>query len=90
MRVQDHGIGIAPADLPHIFEAYHRGTNVGAVHGEGLGLASARQIISLHNGTLEVHSKEGEGTTFTIRLPLAPSIPTPAEVAPLAGVTPSA
>jgi ligand-binding sensor domain-containing protein/signal transduction histidine kinase len=79
LRVQDHGIGIPAADLPHVFERYHRGGNVGSRPGEGLGLASARQVIALHGGVLKAYSQEGVGSTFTIRLPLRPAGSTPAE-----------
>jgi signal transduction histidine kinase len=70
--VRDRGIGIPAADLPHIFERYHRAANVvGRFPGEGIGLAGARQIIEQHGGTIDVHSHEGQGSTFTVRLPLA-------------------
>jgi signal transduction histidine kinase len=71
LSVRDYGIGIPAADLPHIFEQYHRGGNVGSTSGEGLGLASARQLIMLHGGSIEVDSKEGVGSVFTLILPLA-------------------
>lgn len=70
--VRDQGLGIPAADLPHIFERFRRGSNVrGRVAGTGLGLAGSRQIIEQHGGTIAVESEEGEGTTVTIRLPLA-------------------
>jgi signal transduction histidine kinase len=69
--VRDEGIGIPAADLPHIFERFRRGLNVvGHIQGTGIGLASARQIVELHGGTIAVESQEGAGSTFTIRLPL--------------------
>jgi PAS domain S-box-containing protein len=71
VTVRDCGMGIPAADLPHIFERYHRAANVvGRFPGEGIGLAGARQVIEQHMGTIEVHSQEGQGTTFTVRLPL--------------------
>ncbi|MGE3599462.1 MAG: sensor histidine kinase [Dehalococcoidia bacterium] len=71
IQVQDEGIGIPPADLPHIFERYQRGANVaGRIAGTGIGLAGARQIVELHGGTIEVESVEGHGSVFTVRLPL--------------------
>lgn len=70
--VRDHGIGIPPADLPRVFEPYHRAANVGAIPGEGLGLDGSRHIVEQHGGTIEVESVEGEGATFTVRLPLGP------------------
>jgi signal transduction histidine kinase len=71
LSVQDHGIGIPPGDLPHVFERFFRGTNVaGRIRGTGIGLAGARQIVEQHGGTLTAESREGEGSTFTVRLPL--------------------
>lgn len=71
ITVQDEGMGIPAKDLPFIFEAFKRGSNVAErISGTGLGLASARQIVEQHSGTITVNSIEGKGTTFTIRLPL--------------------
>lgn len=73
LRVQDTGAGIAPADLPFVFERFYRGDKArqpsqGTV---GLGLAIARSLVESHAGTIEVASTLGQGTTFTIRLPAA-------------------
>jgi signal transduction histidine kinase len=71
--VHDQGIGIPPADLPRIFERFYRASNVGEkLAGTGLGLAGARQIVELHGGEIGAASELGQGTTLTIRLPLAP------------------
>lgn len=71
--VQDQGMGIPAADLPLIFERFHRAGNAsGLVGGMGIGLASARQIVDEHGGTIEVVSQLGAGSTFTVRLPLPP------------------
>jgi PAS domain S-box-containing protein len=71
LRVRDRGIGIPAADLPRVFERYRRAANVrGRIAGEGIGLAGARQIVEQHGGTIEAESREGEGATFTVRLPL--------------------
>ncbi len=70
VRVSDPGIGIPAADLPHLFEWFRRGANVGGIGGTGIGLAGAKQIIAQHGGTIDVASEEGTGTTFTVRLPL--------------------
>ncbi len=70
LRVRDRGMGIPAADLPHIFERFHRGSNVApAISGSGVGLASAHRMVELHGGTLSVESQEGAGSTFTVRLP---------------------
>jgi signal transduction histidine kinase len=71
VTVRDTGIGIPPADLPQVFEPFRRASNVGAIRGTGIGLASARHIVEHHGGTIVVESQEGMGSTFTLRLPLA-------------------
>jgi signal transduction histidine kinase len=68
-KVQDRGIGIPEADLPHLFEAFHRGSNVGEIPGTGLGLVIIKRCADLHGGSIRVESKSGEGTTFTVRVP---------------------
>lgn len=73
LTVADRGLGIPAADLPRLGERFHRGGNVaGRIAGTGLGLASVRQIVALHGGTVAIASVEGAGTTVTVRLPLAP------------------
>jgi signal transduction histidine kinase len=84
--VQDHGVGIPAGDVPHIFERFRRGQNVAErISGTGIGLASARQIVQQHGGTIAVVSQEGHGSTFTVRLPLPPHERTgsPTAAAPL-------
>lgn len=66
--VRDTGRGIAPEDLPHIFEPFF--TTKSSKDGNGLGLAVSRTIVQSHNGSLDVESKLGEGTTFRLRLPV--------------------
>ena len=68
--IRDHGIGIPTEDLPHLFDAFHRGANVGNTHGTGLGLVIVKRCVDLHGGTIECQSQPGAGTTFTVRLPL--------------------
>jgi signal transduction histidine kinase len=71
LSVNDKGIGIPAADLPTIFERFKRGSNVSKnVPGSGIGLAGVKQIVEQHGGSIEVESQEGEGSTFTVRLPL--------------------
>ena len=71
LSVSDLGIGIPAADLPYVFEPFHRGVNVvGSFRGSGIGLAGVRQIVEQHGGTIEIVSREGEGTTVALRLPL--------------------
>ncbi|MGH2459037.1 MAG: ATP-binding protein [Chloroflexota bacterium] len=72
VEVEDHGVGIPAADLPRMFTWFHRGQNViDHTDGSGIGLAGARQIVEQHGGTITVHSVEGRGATFRVRLPLA-------------------
>ena len=74
-QVRDHGIGIAPEDQASLFEAFHRGGNVGKIEGSGLGLAVTQRAVELHGGTISVASEIGRGTTFTVRLPRTSSPP---------------
>jgi signal transduction histidine kinase len=69
LRIRDRGIGIPAADLPHLYESFHRGANVDNVPGTGLGLAIVKRCVMLHGGTIDVESEVGEGTCFTVRLP---------------------
>jgi signal transduction histidine kinase len=73
LRVQDTGEGIAPDDLPHIFNRFYRG-NAARVQVEsesGLGLAIARSLVEAHGGAIHVESTPGNGSTFTVTLPAA-------------------
>jgi signal transduction histidine kinase len=69
--VRDTGIGIAPAQLPHLFERFHRVARARSrsLEGTGIGLALVRELVKLHGGTITVASMEGEGTGFTVRVP---------------------
>ncbi len=71
LTVADHGLGIPAADLPRVFDRFYRSPAVaGRIRGNGLGLASVREIVEQHGGRVEIASVEGEGTTVTIHLPL--------------------
>jgi len=71
VSVSDHGLGIPEADLPHVFDSFYRASNVlNSVTGTGVGLASARQIVEQHGGSIDVESIEGRGTTVKLSLPL--------------------
>ena len=74
LQVRDTGPGIPATELPHVFERFFRGTNVGEARasGSGLGLAIARSIVEMHDGQIEVASSVGRGATFTVQLPHAP------------------
>lgn len=83
--VRDTGIGIAPEDLPHVFDPFYRATSTSlrrasasepngkASAGSGLGLALAHWIVEAHHGEISISSQPGKGTTFTIELPLVSS-----------------
>ncbi|WP_110183244.1 ATP-binding protein [Nocardioides solisilvae] len=74
VAVTDQGLGISRQDQAHLFSPFHRSSNPDAlsVPGTGLGLAISRRIVELHDGTIEVDSELGVGSTFTVRLPLRP------------------
>jgi heavy metal sensor kinase len=73
LTVADSGIGIAPGDLPHIFDRFWRAdsarTRTGARPGAGLGLAISKWIAEAHGGAIDVQSRPGRGTTFTVTFP---------------------
>lgn len=68
--VSDMGIGISEEDLPFIFEDFYKGSSNQIVErGHGLGLALSRRIVEIHNGSISVKSKPGQGSTFEVRIP---------------------
>ncbi|HXB54757.1 MAG TPA: HAMP domain-containing sensor histidine kinase [Vicinamibacteria bacterium] len=71
VTVEDHGLGIAPEDLPRIFEPFYRGRHLSSqhIHGSGLGLSLVRRIVESHGGRVVVERGGGGGSAFTIRLP---------------------
>jgi two-component system phosphate regulon sensor histidine kinase PhoR len=71
--VADTGLGIPEVDVVHLFEEFYRGSNVkeAGIPGTGLGLTIVRDLVERYGGRLSVQSKLGEGTTFTVVLPLA-------------------
>ena len=68
--MRDRGAGIRDADRPRIFEKFYRGDGelTERVKGVGLGLSLVQHIVTAHGGTVDVESREGAGSTFTIRL----------------------
>jgi protein-histidine pros-kinase len=72
LAVEDDGLGIPAAEVPRVFDQFHRGSNVvGRIAGTGIGLATTRQVVQQHGGTIGVDSREGVGTRFTVRLPVS-------------------
>jgi signal transduction histidine kinase/CheY-like chemotaxis protein len=87
ITVADTGRGMAPEDARHIFDRFYRGSSDERKSpGTGLGLAIVKSLVDLHGGAIDVASELGRGTTFTVRLPAAPSFgglpSSPARVAP--------
>ena len=70
LTVSDTGTGIDAEDLPHIFEAFYLGKHTTAGQGTGIGLALTRKTVETMHGTIDVKSSPGEGTVFTVKLPL--------------------
>ncbi|RYZ00294.1 MAG: ATP-binding protein [Comamonadaceae bacterium] len=74
LRVRDNGAGIAPAMLPRVFDLFVQaeGSTLAGQAGLGIGLWLVRQLVELHHGTIAAESAGlGQGSTFTVRLPLA-------------------
>jgi len=91
--VRDTGTGIPEAELPHLFDRFHRVEGAaGRTHeGSGIGLALVRELARLHGGEVEATSTVGRGSTFTVRVPLGVAhLPAEALAGPAAGVAPSA
>ena len=72
IEVEDSGQGIAPEDLPHLFERYFRSLGSSRLEGMGLGLYTARMLVEAHGGTIAAASMQGKGSVFRVRLPLPP------------------
>jgi two-component system sensor histidine kinase CiaH len=83
LAVKDTGTGIGAADLPHVFERFYRADAARNRDsgGTGLGLAIAQELVAAHGGTIEAESTPGEGSTFTVKLPLV-AARTAVDVAP--------
>ncbi|MFM2153419.1 MAG: hypothetical protein RL199_1854 [Pseudomonadota bacterium] len=75
LAVQDEGIGLSPEDASRVFNRFERAVSGRHYGGLGLGLYIVRQMVELHGGRVEVESREGVGSTFTVRLPLPETAP---------------
>lgn len=77
LTIRDTGIGIAPEQMEHIFERFYRVDTARSRHagGSGLGLAIVERLVRLHGGTVTVESQLGQGSTFTVMLPLVERSP---------------
>lgn len=74
VSVRDYGIGIDEEDLPKMFERYYRARTSSGIAGTGIGLNLVKQLVELHGGQVAVRSKRGEGSAFTVSLPLGTHI----------------
>jgi signal transduction histidine kinase/FixJ family two-component response regulator len=75
LSVSDTGMGIAAAEMPHLFERFHRvvGTRARTLEGTGIGLALVQELVRLHGGSIRVESVLGSGSSFIVRLPFGPA-----------------
>jgi signal transduction histidine kinase len=91
IEVADTGVGIHPAELPHIFERFYRGSQANEARGtgSGLGLSIVKSIVDMHHGTVEVESRVGHGSRFVVTLPRDPNAPAERPATPTAA-TPTA
>jgi PAS domain S-box-containing protein len=71
VTVTDTGIGISDTEMPRLFERFHRieSSRARSTEGSGIGLALVKELVGIHGGSIVADSREGEGTTFTVRLP---------------------
>lgn len=76
LTITDQGIGIPPADQPHLFDSFYRASNTQNIPGTGLGLNIVREYVELHGGQIEFTSQLHQGSTFTVHLPLILPNPT--------------
>jgi signal transduction histidine kinase len=74
VAVKDRGIGIPEKDRERLFQRYQRGSNVSGIVGTGVGLYLVKMVIDLHCGEITTETREGEGSTFVVRLPCGPPL----------------
>ncbi len=85
ITVSDTGIGMTPEQVAHVFDRFYRASGQ-TTPGTGLGLSIVKSLVDMHQGEVEVSSEAGKGTTFSVRLPVAPAEPeAPAELEPIRG-----
>jgi two-component system, OmpR family, sensor histidine kinase MprB len=79
LEVRDHGRGIAPEDLPLVFDRFHRAVDARSLPGSGLGLAIVRQIVEDAGGTVHAANHPDGGAVFTVELPVEAAAPRPVD-----------
>ncbi|RYZ46640.1 MAG: ATP-binding protein, partial [Sphingobacteriales bacterium] len=77
----DHGYGIPPEDIPHLFEPFFRSETTSGIIGHGIGLALTHRIITIHKGQIRVESEIGKGTSVEVTVPVRKVITTEKPVA---------
>ena len=75
LSISDEGKGIAPHDLPNIFDRFYRSDQARTTQGNGLGLSIVKSVVEAHKGFIAVNTALGVGTTFTISIPLGSITP---------------
>ncbi len=94
ISVKDTGIGIPREQIPHVFDRFYQAGGNNNQHnkqkGTGIGLALTRELVTLHGGSIDLHSVEGEGTEFVIHLPTGPKHPEAEEIPAAPGEEPAA
>jgi signal transduction histidine kinase len=70
IKIRDHGVGIPNDEMKNVFKLFSRGSNVSKIGGLGIGMFIVKRCVLLQGGKLDVKSKEGEGTTFRVTLPI--------------------
>jgi len=86
VSVEDRGIGIPAEERARVFERYYRGSNATGITGTGVGLYFVKMVVELHEGEVTMQSAEGQGSRFTVRLPLNPAVRSEAGSSRLASV----
>ena len=70
IKIKDKGIGISEVDQQRLFDPFFRGSNVDSIPGNGLGLSIVKNLVEIHGGNIEIESKVGTGTSFSLTLPV--------------------
>ncbi len=90
VRVRDHGPGIDPADVPHVFDRFYRSPHARTMPGSGLGLAIVKQVADSHGATVTATTAPGGGALFALRFPTASATQVPTELNRPNGFSPAA